>query len=266
MNSAWTTGPTAYGEVNTILLRLLASVQPILRERLIGMYLYGSLSLGDFDPESSDVDFLIVTTEEIAGETLTALRDTHSSLAASGLPYADHLEGSYISRSAVRRYDPQNAMHPTIGVDWAFQVGQHDNNWIMEYHIVREHGVVVWGPSPKTLIDPVSPDELRMAVCDRLLDTWLARLAELDWLRPRHYQAFAVLTLCRALYTLSHGDVVSKPKAAAWALQALDPRWQPSIERALIWRRQHEPDDLTETLDFLHFAVRYGLELCGKHG
>jgi hypothetical protein len=52
-------------------------------------------------------------------------------------------------------------------------------------------------------------------------------------------------------------------EAAAWAYQALDPKWRPIIERALIWRHHHETDDLTETLDFLRYAVMHGLEVCG---
>jgi len=261
--SAQILGPTPYDDVNALLLNLLTRVQVVLGERLVGFYLYGSLSLGDFDRESSDVDFLIVTTEDLSGKVLDELREMHASIASSRLPYANRLEGSYIPRAALRRYDPHNAFHPTIGNDWEFHVGQHGSNWVIERHIVREHGVIVWGPSPRTLIDPVSPRELREAVCEMLREFWQDQLTEPEWLLQRDYQAFAVLTMCRALYTLSEGSVVSKPEAAAWACQTLDPKWRPVIERALAWRHQHEKDDLTEALDFLRFAVMQGKELCG---
>src|SRR5207237_4307608 len=97
-----------------LVLMLLAGVQTILREKLVGFYLYGSLSLGDFDPGSSDIDFLAVTTEDLSGELLGLLRDMHVSIASSGLPYAKRLEGSYIPRGPLRRYDPRHACHPTI--------------------------------------------------------------------------------------------------------------------------------------------------------
>jgi predicted nucleotidyltransferase len=264
MAVGWTEGPTAYREVNTLLHFMLARLQEVLGEELVGFYLYGSLSLGDFDPESSDVDFLIVTEHDITGKLLDDLRDMHAVIAASGLRYADHLEGSYIPRRALRRYDSQNATHPTIGVDWEFHVEWHGSNWILERHIVREYGIVVWGPPPDTLIDPVEPQEMRAAVCEKLRDFWSEQLSGPEWLHPRDYQAFALLTLCRALYTLSYGDVVSKPRAAAWACQALDPQWRPTIERALFWRRQHvQEKDMSETLAFLCYAVAYGLEHCG---
>ncbi len=264
MTSTQHAGPTPYSEVNILLLTLLTRVQTILREKLVGFYLYGSLSLGDFDPASSDIDFLVVTTEDLSGTVLEDLRDMHASIASSGLPYATRLEGSYIPRVALRRYDPHNASHPTIGVDWEFHVGHHESHWVIERFIVREHGIIIWGPSPKELIDPIPPSALREAVCEKLRIFWQAQLSGPAWLRPRDYQAFAVLTLCRALYTLKQGTIVSKPEAAAWAYQTLDPEWQPIIKRALIWRQQHAEDDLTETLDFLRFAIAYGLELCSQ--
>ena len=258
-----TTGPTPYEEVNTILLFMLTEIQAILGHQLVGFYLYGSLSLGDFDPTSSDIDFLIVTAEDLAEEILEHLRDMHAAIASSGLRYANRLEGSYIPRQALRRYDPDNARHPTIGADWPFQIGLHGSNWIIERHIVREHGVIVWGPSPHTLIDPVSLHQLRAAVCEHLKNFWQSQLDEPEWLRPRDYQAFAVLTLCRALYTLKQGIVSSKPQAAAWA-QEVFPQWKPMIERALSWRSHHEKDDLTETMAFLRNALMQAQKVCEK--
>ena len=257
------TGPTSYEDVNTILHLMLRKVQAILSTELVGFYLYGSLSLGDFDPASSDIGFLIVTAEDVAEETLGRLRDMHADIASSNLPYATRLEGSYIPRKALRHYDSENASHPTIGTDWPFQIGWHGINWIIERHIVREHGVIVWGPLPQTLIDPIAPDELRTAVCEQLKRFWQNRLDEPEWLGPRDYQAFAVLTLCRALYTLHLGMVSSKPKAAAWA-QEVYPRWKSMIERALLWRSQHEKDDVTETKTFLREALLQAQEMCSQ--
>ncbi len=254
--------PTPYPDVNALLRLLLDGVRDILGDQLVGMYLYGSLSLGDFDPDSSDVDFLVVTATELPGAMLDALREMHARIAASGLRYADKLEGSYIPRAAIRRYDPANAAHPTMGIDWDFGVGQHGSNWILERAILREHGVVVYGVSPRTLIDPVDPADLKAAVCDGLRDFWAQQLVSADWLRPRAYQAFAILTMCRALYTLSEGAVVSKPDAASWALEQLDPAWRPLIERALVWRHEHADDDLTETLEFIRFVVGCGRDAC----
>ena len=70
------------------------------------------------------------------------------------------------------------------------------------------------------------------------------------------YQAYAVLTMCRALYTLQHGIVVSKPAAARWAQAALGERWAALVERALAWCNDEPFDCLDETTAL----VRYTLE------
>jgi hypothetical protein len=259
-------GPTPYSEVNELLLVLLARVQSVLGRKLVGFYLFGSLSLGDFDPESSDVDFLVATTEDLSEKELALLKEMHAGIAASGLRYARRLEGSYIPLAALRRYDPDNASHPTIGADWEFGIARHGSNWVLERFIVREHGVTVWGPPPGTLIDPILPRDLRKAVCEQLTGFWREQVegpGEPEWLRPRDYQAFAVLTMCRALYTLHEGTVASKPDAAVWAQRKLEPEWQPLIERALAWRSQHARDDPAETLNFVRYTIKRDMEICG---
>jgi hypothetical protein len=235
----------------------LTEVRHILGAEFVGMYLYGSLSGGDFDPESSDVDFLVVTEHELPEEMVVALGAMHARIRASGMAWANRLEGSYIPRAAIRRYDPLNNRHPTLGADWEYGIGEHNETWVIESVIVRERGVTLAGPPPATLIDPVSPDDLRATVCTILTDFWLRQTvgSPPEWLRPRHYQAFAILTMCRALYTLEHGTVPSKPVAAQWARETLPPPWPALIARALHWRSDHTPDDMAEMLSMIRYTV-----------
>jgi Domain of unknown function (DUF4111)/Nucleotidyltransferase domain len=233
-------------------------VRGVLGAQFVGMYLYGSLSNGDFDPVSSDIDFLVVTDATLPGAMVAMLGELHARIAASGTPWADRLEGSYIPRAAIRRYDPANNCHPTIGADWEFGIGAHNENWVIERAIVRERGVVIAGPPAPTLIDPITPDELRAAVRACLDPFWERQTEgqEPEWLRRRHYQAFAILTMCRACYTLEHGTVPSKFAAAQWAQETLPPPWPALIARALSWRSDHAPDDMTEMRSFIRYTVR----------
>jgi hypothetical protein len=63
-----------------------------------------------------------------------------------------------------------------------------------------------------------------------------------------------VLSLCRVLYTLQRGDVVSKQMAAAWAIEHFGKRWVPLIEHALRtrysgqWDTQADPGIVTPHL------------------
>lgn len=252
--------PTPYPEVNAALALLLREARAVLGAEFVGLYLYGSLSLGDFTPSSSDVDFLIVTREALPPAIQEALAALHARLAVSDLPYARKLEGWYFPQAALRCHDPHAGPVPTIGADWPFGLAEPGAVWIIERWIVRERGVTVAGPPPSTLIDPVSAEELRGAVRELLRDFWARQLDGPDWLRTRDYQAFAILTMCRALHTLATGTVVSKPAAAAWATAHLAPRWSPLIARALDWRHDTRPDDMGEMLAFVRWTVAQASE------
>jgi hypothetical protein len=247
--------PIGSPAVDALLAELLAAQRAILGKRLIGLYLYGSLSLGDFDPASSDIDFLAVTREPVAGATLAALAALHDRIVRSGRPYADKLEGWYFDRAALRHPAPAEAPQATIGADWPFGLSQPGPVWIIERYIVREYGVTVWGPPPRTLIDPIDPGALREATRALLRDFWAQQLDGPEWLRTRDYQAFAILTMCRALQTIATGTVASKLAAAAWAQGVLAPPWPDLIARALAQRHDKREADMGEMLAFIRWTL-----------
>lgn len=222
---------------------LRARVQAYLGNRLVAMYLDGSLTTGDFD-QDSDIDFVVVTEERVTAQEFAELQAMHEALAQIDSPWALQLEGSYLSRRAVRCFDPEDALYPNIErgpgerLKWAY----HDETWDLHRYVLRERGICLVGPAAETLIDPVPPDRLR-AVMRSNLTGWAARFLEDPGpLQSRGYQSFVVLSLCRILYTLETSRVVSKRVAADWAQAHLDERWAPLIARAFEGR--HHPDDL----------------------
>lgn len=247
---------TPYSDINAVLDDLLSSARTILGNNFVGMYLHGSLAAGDFEPHRSDIDFVIVTADEISDETLSALQAMHARIAASESKWATELEGSYIPERVLRRYEPANARHPTIGrhKDAHLRVEQDDSDWVIKRHVLREQGIALAEPPPHTLIDPVQPSELRRAVLETLTRWWTPMLDDPTRLQSPGYRAYAILTLCRMLYTLQYGTIISKSFAARWALASLDERWTGLIEWAMIWQPEKPADTLNETLDFPLYA------------
>jgi hypothetical protein len=243
--------PTPYPDINAVLYELLGNVQTVLGNRFIGMYLGGSLAAGDFDPQTSDIDFVVITTDELPNEMLSALAVIHARMAASGRKWGTKLEGAYIPQHTFRRYDPAFSIHPSVSTGGGFGLDGQGSDAIIQRHILREQGIVVTGPAPQTLIDPILPDDLRRAEQATLQEWWAPQLEHPFRLSSREYQAYAVLTMCRALYTLQFGTVVTKPVAAAWAQQAVDEPWAALIERALTWEHEDGVDDVNGTLDFI---------------
>jgi hypothetical protein len=247
---AW---PTAHADVNTLLRALQGDVTRILGPALVGMYLEGSLALGNLTA-GSDVDVVVATASELSDETFAALRTMHERLSASGMRWADQLEMVYLPVAAVRRHDPAHATHPYLGrgPGERLRVITLSTDWVAHRVIVRERGIILAGPPPATLIDPITPDELRSALVEMLRFWWAPMAGEgvsADFLRQRGHQSLAVLTMCRLLYTLRTGEMISKSAAACWGQANLDPNWSGLIERAAAWRTDHAPDDSVLALE-----------------
>lgn len=209
---------TPYEDVNQILNLLLNNVQAILRDHFVGMYLYGSLSTGDFNPESSDLDFCVVTKEPLPTEIIAKLESMHKRIWSSPSKWAAKLEGSYLPQSLILRHNPSGPPCPTVN-EGSFYIDHRGSDWIIQRHVIREQGIILAGPDPKTLIDPVSTDVIREAVLGVLNEWWFPMLDNPAWLveRGSEYHAYAIISMCRALHAMEHGVIVSKPVAAEWA-------------------------------------------------
>jgi len=251
--------PTPHPDVNKLLNLLLADVKEILGDQFVGMYLYGSLSSGDFNPETSDVDFLVVTSDLLFNEIIARLEAMHKQTWAADLQRAGKLEGAYVPRNLIRRHDPTAAPCPTIN-EGRYYLDRLGSDWIIQRHVVRECGVVIEGPDPKTLIDFVSPSDIRGAVMGTLNEWWFPMLDDPAWLRDHEngYRAFAVITMCRVLHALENGTIVSKPKAIQWARSRLNERRNQLIKSAVAVSQHKEQEvPLDETLDFIRFTMEH---------
>jgi len=248
--------PSIFHDVNEVLSLLLSSVKEILGDQFVGMYLYGSLSSGDFNPQTSDIDFLVVTMSTLSEETIVKLEVMHQQTWATSLKRAGKLEGAYVPKELIRRHDPNGADCPGVN-EGRFYVAGLGSDWVIQRHVVREYGVALDGPDPKSLIDFVSPDDIRGAVMDILREWWFPMLEDPSWLRDheRGYRAFAIITMCRVLHALANGTVVSKPRAVQWARTNLDDSWKPLIDQTTAASNYENSDvQLNEVLDFIRFV------------
>ena len=248
--------PTPYPDVNLVLRMLLEGAQSILRDHFVGLYLYGSLASGGFNPQTSDIDFLVATDADLSDDLIRDLEALHVRLWNSDLKWAAKLEGAYVPLHTLRRHDPDSAPCPTIN-EGRLYLDRQGSDWIIQRYILREYGATVCGPSLKPLIDPVTPDDLRRAVAGVLREWWQPMLADPVRIRNREYEVFAILSMCRALYALEYGDIVSKRVAAQWALTTLDERWAELIERAAAWPREPQAAHLNETLDLIRYTIEH---------
>jgi predicted nucleotidyltransferase len=251
--------PTPYIEVNQVLNLLHSSAKEILGNQFVGMYLYGSLAYGDFNPESSDIDFLFVTTDSLSEKTIAELEEMHKRTWATSLKRAGKLEGAYVPKKLIRKHDPNGEKCPTIN-EGEFYLDELGTDWIIQRHVIREYSVALEGPDPKTLIDFVTPEDIRGSVLGVVREWWFPMLEDASWLREHDsgYHSFAVITMCRVLHALEHGTIVSKPKAIQWARKKLDEKWNQLIDEAVAASEHKEHEEfLDETLDFISYIKSF---------
>lgn len=250
--------PTIPTNIPTLLDALLLGVQQTLGRNLVGLYLRGSLVMGDFDPMASDVDFFAVTEHLLTEAEFTDLTFMHDTLARLANPYAEHLEGAYIPRTSVRRFTLGERL-PTLYRQERLRWSEHDYNWVLERWVVREHGLTLCGPAPTTLINPVSTNELREAVRLRMPEwlRWANQPDDPDWQLHLGQKAYVIQTMCRALCTLATGTLPSKPQAVAWALATLPEPWHSTVERSQTWHGKQTFDTSLnpEIQRFIRMAV-----------
>jgi hypothetical protein len=267
------TGPTLFPDLNGVLAELLDGVRSILGENFYGAYLHGSFASGDADV-FSDVDFMIVTHEELTDEQQARLQAMHRRIYAQETPWAQHLEGSYLPERRVRRVDWSRSplLYLDNGADHLIW-DSHCNTAVVRW-LLREHGLALAGPEPRRIVDPVSASELQREAVARVHEyaEWAPEPTEAGPM-SRWKQPYLVLTFCRLLFTLSKGRVPSKREAGEWALETLYWEWRDLVRQALAdradpWERVHQPAPtsmIQRTLRFADYAVATATRWAEKH-
>jgi hypothetical protein len=197
-----------------------------LGDRLLGLYLHGSLVAGDFAADRSDLDLLAVLTTDPDGELLAELAVLHAGLDRRHPRWAGRIEVEYISLSAVPGVDGHRIARISPGED--LHLLPATTHRLVTWSAVRASGRPLLGPPPADLLPPIDPGLVREAFRDHVRDwpQWVKTMT------TPGAQAYAVLTLCRAIHHLRYGRQLSKRQAAD---QTDGGQWSDLIRWARDW-------------------------------
>jgi hypothetical protein len=251
--------PTGISELDGVLTDLVAMTEDVLGPDLVGVYLQGSFAFRDADSES-DCDFVVVTRRPLTPQQCEGVRAFHADLPHRPGFWNRHVEGSYApadelrSLGAVGRLWPYvDHGHDTVAPD------AHCNSEVTRW-ILREHGIRLHGPPPRSLIDDVPPEALvtRMAQeVPAVVEAWERRPPRDGW-----SQRYAVATLSRMWFTQVHGVVTSKRRAMAWLADTDGgQRWRSVLEvsartRGEQWDAPVPAELVEETMAFVRWVGR----------
>jgi hypothetical protein len=271
-NVPTTRPPTPHDSLNRLLAELVVGARAALGERFVGAYLLGSFAIGGADAHS-DVDFVIVTEDDIPAGGIAALNALHAELFALPAPWAQRLDGSYVPRALLRRWShtPRDPPGEPRANDWAdpgtagspprvypfLYLGngqthlvrsEHDNTRVMRWTL-RERGIVLAGPDPRDLVDPVSADDVREEVA-----AVVQMLAERIAADPQAFSGpgvadFMAVLAARMAHTISTGEIHPKAASVEFAAEALPSPLARIITRA--WANRNGPPNDSSTAEIL---------------
>ena len=244
--------------VRDLLDDLARHLPTILDSNLVGIYLYGSLTQRAFDSARSDVDCIVVTRRALTPSQFKRLR-AWLTMSAGRNPWTTRLQVSFLIKEKLLTPNTKACL---------YQFGRlrrstSDGNPIIWMNVL-ESGVVLHGPRAHSFVPPITTEILFRALKREIgyLREELIEKKESEWRDVSFYRAYAALTVCRILYSWRKRTVVSKPRAAAWAIRHLPRRWKNLISSALESDAgtPRRPVSLRALREFLNFA---SAELCG---
>jgi hypothetical protein len=221
-------------KVRLLLDDLTTGIRDVLGAKLLGLILWGSYVVGDFDPGISDVDLLAVLSADVDELELAALEEMHAAVAREYPAWADRIEVRYATVATLDRPEAGGEI-VSISPGEPLNRRRSDGRWQIDWYVARERGTALHGPAPAALLAPISREQFVASVRANVA-TW-GDLSER--LRGQRGQAYGILLLCRALRAMRHGDQLSKPAAGRWAQSEL-PEWADLIGRAVAWREMPE--------------------------
>lgn len=232
---------------------------------LVGVYLHGSLAMGCFNPNKSDIDLLIVAQEKLSIENskriVKKLLKLHESL-----PNERGIELSVILESYLKDF-----VYPTPFEfhysDYHRERYQTDENYIcggfedpdLAAHIVVTYhrGIELYG---KALREVFYPIDQQFYIKSILSDVESASVDIIE--SPMYF----TLNLCRVLFFLKEGVVSSKKEGGEWGVSALPSEYRQDIQRSLneyigiADNAELNIENLTDFADYMISEIKKSIE------
>ncbi|HEY7175516.1 MAG TPA: aminoglycoside adenylyltransferase domain-containing protein [Micromonosporaceae bacterium] len=187
--------------------RLVAAMRSVVADQPVGLYLHGSVALGGFRPERSDVDVLAVISAPLTPDAQVAVGEA---LLAVAYPCpGTGLEASVITAAtAADLADCHFEVHVATPDTVTIGTGRAgDPDLVLYAEVCRRSAITVAGPPAASVFGVVPSDRVRDAID-----------AELDWGLANASFEYAILNACRAMRYGYDGSLVSKVAGGEWYL------------------------------------------------
>lgn len=220
-------------QVDEILLQVRKSCEECFAPHLVGVYVHGSLALGCFTWEKSDIDFLVVTdaepTQQEKERFIARLLDIERNGPPKGLEMSVVLEKDcrtfvYPTPFVLHYSDMHKKACETQLAEYCGYMKGEDKDLAAHFTVIRHAGITLCGKPIAEVFGPVpKADYLDSIRCD-------IEEAREDILTNTMYM---ILTLCRVLAYKRDELVLSKKQGGEWGLANLPAQYAGILHAAL---------------------------------
>jgi predicted nucleotidyltransferase len=227
-----------------------AGLGEALAANLVGVYLHGSLALGCFNPQRSDLDILAVTHGPISLDDRVAV--ARFLLAVSGRPYP--IEISILTWAQLHPWRHPAPYEFHFSEDWRADIAHAlvtaawrewqapaagDPDLAAHITVMRARGVRLTGPPIEDVFPAVPREDHLDSLAADVLDERFGLNSHMT------SPVYSILNACRTWAYLRTGAVLSKAEGGAWALGELPADLRSVVAAALeVYATRGYPDEL----------------------
>lgn len=189
------------------------SIQDVLSDIPISIYLYGSITMDDFQYGWSDIDLLCLTGYSITHEQAQQLVGLRQELVEQYIdPVYRLFEGGILSLQSFLNGTPDTVVY--WGTSGQRITDTHNLDSFCRYEL-KTNGIMVAGKDIRNMIIMPSDTDMKRDV-RFVYETIRKRVIQTS---ESLYSCGWLLDIARCIYTFRTGSVITKTKAGEWALE-----------------------------------------------
>lgn len=140
--------PTSFPMVLTVRDKIVET----LGRRLVGLYLYGSLATGDFEPDISDIDLIAVLTHEPDVPVAERLGEMHALIARAEPGWSDRIGVDYVSARGLEECRARPTTIARISPGEPLHLLEAGRDFLLDWYPARSEGITLVGPPIASVI------------------------------------------------------------------------------------------------------------------
>ena len=221
-------------KINEVMIQVNEWIKEILKDNYVGVYFHGSLRLGSFNPNKSDLDFIIVVKEKLSSEVKEQIWDkmleNEKIFPKKGFEFSVVLEENcrnikhpipyelHGSEAWIDRYRKDK----TLVINDDYKV---DSDLASHFNVINvPNDSMDFGKPSKEVFDKV-PKEY---IIDSNYGDTLECVDEIT-----NNPVYCILNLCRFYALIKEDLTLSKYDGGKWALENMRSRYNDVIEKAM---------------------------------